>query len=111
MAYSFRVRGCVLAVVALWLCRQLDETSQQETRALKRSWISEGLMARNRRAFIMVLGFTAAASLCFYTFTTRLYAEVSGKYCGNACQRGEWHYDCRIVVFMRIQPLIGARVG
>ncbi len=28
--------GAVLAVVALWLRRQLDETSQQETRALKK---------------------------------------------------------------------------
>lgn len=27
--------GAVLAVVALWLRRQLDETSKQETRALK----------------------------------------------------------------------------
>ena len=69
--------GAVLAVVALWLRRQLDETSQQETRALKEAGSLKGLW-RNRRAFIM-------------------YAEVSGKYCGNACQRGEWHYDCRIV--------------
>ena len=61
--------GAVLAVVALWLCRQLDETSQQETRALKEAGSLKGLW-RNRRAFIMVLGFTAAASLCFYTFTT-----------------------------------------
>ncbi|MGV8776905.1 alpha-ketoglutarate permease, partial [Pseudomonas aeruginosa] len=59
----------VLAVVALWLRRQLDETSQQETRALKEAGSLKGLW-RNRRAFIMVLGFTAAGSLCFYTFTT-----------------------------------------
>lgn len=39
--------GAVLAVVALWLRRQLDETSQQETRALKRSWISERIMAQS----------------------------------------------------------------
>lgn len=61
MAYSFRVR-VVLAVVALWLRRQLDETSQQETRALKEAGSLKGLW-RNRRAFIMALGFTAAASL------------------------------------------------
>ena len=43
--------------------------------------------------------------LPLFLYLHYLYAEVSGKYCGNACQRGEWHYDCRIVL---IQPLIGA---
>lgn len=59
----------VLAIVALWLRRQLDETSKQETRALKEAGSFKGLW-RNRRAFAMVLGFTAAGSLTFYTFTT-----------------------------------------
>lgn len=61
--------GAVLAVVALWLRRQLDETSKHETRALKEAGSLKGLW-RNRKAFLMVLGFTAAGSLCFYTFTT-----------------------------------------
>ncbi|RAY76279.1 alpha-ketoglutarate transporter, partial [Enterobacter cloacae] len=61
--------GAVLAIVALWLRRQLDETSKQETRALKEAGSFKGLW-RNRRAFAMVLGFTAAGSLTFYTFTT-----------------------------------------
>ncbi len=64
---------------------KLDETLQQETRALKEAEYLKGLW-RNRRAFIMVLGFTAAGSLLlYYTFTTYM-PEVSGKYCGNACQ-------------------------
>ncbi|MBN6359043.1 MFS transporter, partial [Escherichia coli] len=58
--------GAVLAIVALWLRRQLDETSKQETRALKEAGSFKGLW-RNRRAFAMVLGFTAAGSLTFYT--------------------------------------------
>ncbi|HID8920354.1 TPA: MFS transporter, partial [Klebsiella michiganensis] len=48
--------GAVLAIVALWLRRQLDETSKQETRALKEAGSFKGLW-RNRKAFIMVLGF------------------------------------------------------
>lgn len=87
--------GAVLAVVALRLRRQLDETSQQETRALKEAGSLKGLW-RNRRAFIMVLGFYRCG-LPLFLYLHHLYAEVSGKYCGNACQRGEWHYDCRIV--------------
>lgn len=42
--------GAVLAVVALWLRRQLDETSKHETRALKEAGSLKGLW-RNRKAF------------------------------------------------------------
>ncbi len=49
MAYSFAL-GAVLAVVALWLRRQLDETSKHETRALKEAGSLKGLW-RNRKAF------------------------------------------------------------
>ncbi len=70
MAYSFALERRVLAVVALWLhVAQLDETSKHETRRIKRSRFVEGLW-RNRKTLLMVLGFTAAGSLCFYTFTT-----------------------------------------
>lgn len=34
--------GAVLAIVALWLRRQLDETSKQETRALKEAGSLKG---------------------------------------------------------------------
>ena len=42
--------GAAPAVVALWLRRQLDETSQQEVRALKEAGSMKGLW-RNRKAF------------------------------------------------------------
>ena len=63
MANSFR-DGAALAIVALWLRRQLDETSQKEVRALKEAGSFKGLW-RNRKAFLMVLGFTAGGSLSF----------------------------------------------
>ncbi len=56
--------GAVLAIVALWLRRQLDETSKQDVRALKEAGSLKGLW-RNRKAFVMVLGFTAAGSVVF----------------------------------------------
>ncbi|MDI5817561.1 alpha-ketoglutarate transporter, partial [Salmonella enterica subsp. enterica serovar Cerro] len=46
--------------------RQLDETSKHETRALKEAGSLKGLW-RNRKAFLMVLGFTAAGSLFYFT--------------------------------------------
>ena len=62
--------GAVLAIVALWLRRQLDETSQKEVRTLKEAGTFKGLW-RNRKAFLMVLGFTAGGSLSFYTLICR----------------------------------------
>lgn len=98
--------GAVLAVVALWLRRQLDETSQQETRALKEAGSLKGLW-RNRRAFIMVLGFTAAASLCFYTFTTYMQKYLVNT-AGMHANVASGIMTAALFVFMLIQPLIGA---
>ena len=90
--------------MALWLRRQLDETSQQETRALKEAGSLKGLW-RNRRAFI----FTAAGSLCFYTFTFTTYMQ---KYLVNTAGMhanvASGIMTAALFVFMLIQPLIGA---
>ncbi|WP_160186430.1 MFS transporter [Escherichia coli] len=92
--------------VALWLRRQLDETSQQETRALKEAGSLKGLW-RNRRAFIMVLGFTAAGSLCFYTFTTYMQKYLVNT-AGMHANVASGIMTAALFVFMLIQPLIGA---
>ena len=96
--------GAVLAVVALWLRRQLDETSQQETRALKEAGSLKGLW-RNRRAFIMVLGFTAAGSLCFYTFTTYMQKYLVNT-AGMHANVASGIMTAALFVFMLIQPLM-----
>ena len=98
--------GAVLAVVALRLRRQLDETSQQETRALKEAGSLKGLW-RNRRAFIMVLGFTAAGSLCFYTFTTYMQKYLVNT-AGMHANVASGIMTAALFVFMLIQPIIGA---
>lgn len=98
--------GAVLAIVALWLRRQLDETSKQETRALKEVGSFKGLW-RNRKAFIMVLGFTAAGSLSFYTFTTymqKYLVNTAGMTAGTASMI----MTAALFVYMLVQPLFGA---
>ena len=82
--------GAVLAIVALWLRRQLDETSQKEVRMLKEAGTFKGLW-RNRKAFLMVLGFTAGGSLSFYTFTT--YMQKYGEYHRHARQCRQCGHD------------------
>lgn len=104
--------GAVLAIVALWLRRSLDETSQQETRALKEAGSLKGLW-RNRRAFLMVLGFTAAGSLSFYTFTTYMQKYLVNT-AGMRASVASIVMTVALLVYMLAQPLIGAlsdRIG
>lgn len=96
----------MLAVVALWLRRQLDETSKHETRALKEAGSLKGLW-RNRKAFLMVLGFTAAGSLCFYTFTTYMQKYLVNT-AGMHANVASGIMTVALCVFMLAQPLFGA---
>lgn len=104
--------GAALAVVALWLRRQLDETSKKEVRILKEAGSLKGLW-RNRRAFIMVLGFTAGGSLSFYTFTTYMQKYLVNT-TGMHANVASIVMTAALFVFMLVQPLIGTlsdRIG
>ncbi|MEJ8322677.1 MFS family transporter [Kosakonia sacchari] len=98
--------GAALAIVALWLRRQLDETSRQEVRTLKEAGSLKGLW-RNRKAFIMVLGFTAGGSLAFYTFTTYMQKYLVNT-AGMHANVASVIMTVALFVFMLIQPVIGA---
>lgn len=114
-AWGWRIpfaMGAVLAIVALWLRRQLDETSQKETRTLKEAGSFKGLW-RNRRAFMMVLGFTAAGSLSFYTFTTYMQKYLVNT-AGMSANLASLIMTAALFVYMLVQPLFGLlsdRVG
>ena len=98
--------GAVLAVVALWLRRSLRETAQTENRTLKEAGTLKGLW-RHRRAFIMVLGFTAGGSLCFYTFTTymqKYLVNTAGMHANTASAI----MTGALFVYMLVQPFFGA---
>ncbi|MFS2221920.1 MFS transporter [Pantoea sp. B65] len=98
--------GAVLAVVALFLRRSLDETSDDKTRAHKDAGSLRGLW-KQRRAFIMVLGFTAGGSLSFYTFTTYMQKYLVNT-SGMDAKTASALMTIALLVFMLVQPLIGA---
>lgn len=107
-AWGWRIpfaMGAVLAVVALWLRRQLDETSQKETRTLKEAGSLKGLW-RSRKAFVMVLGFTAAGSLSFYTFTTYMQKYLVNT-AGMSANLASVIMTAALFVYMLVQPLFG----
>jgi len=114
-AWGWRITfalGAALAIVALWLRRQLDETSQQEVRSLKEAGSMKGLW-RNRKAFLMVLGFTAGGSLTFYTFTTYMQKYLVNT-AGMHANVASVIMTAALFLFMVIQPVIGAlsdRIG
>ncbi len=106
------VIGAMGALVAMYLRRSLHETSTEATRNNSEAGTLTGLW-KHRRAFMTVIGFTAAGSLTFYTFTTYM-----PKYLVNTA-----HMDKEVaslvatitlLVYMLMQPLFGAlsdRIG
>ncbi len=76
----------MLAVVALRLRRQLDETSKHETRGIKRSRFVEKVCGVIAKPFDGAY-FIAAGLLCFYTFTTymqKYLVNTAGMYANVA---------------------------
>jgi len=114
-AWGWRVPfvvGAVAALVVLYLRSTLEETSTPESRAHADAGTLRGLL-RNPRAVLVVLGYTAAGSLLFYTFTTYMQ-----KYLVNSAG-----FDAKVATnimtaalfgFMVMQPAFGAlsdRIG
>jgi MFS transporter, MHS family, alpha-ketoglutarate permease len=114
-AWGWRVPfaiGSLAALVALYVRSSLVETTTEETRTHEHAGTMRGLFA-HPRAVLIVLGYTAAGSLLFYTFTTYMQ-----KYLVNTA-----HFDAKVannvmtgalLCFMLMQPAFGAlsdRIG
>jgi len=104
--------GAVLAIVALFLRRSLNETTDNKTRQHHDAGRLRGLW-KHRRAFLMVLGFTAGGSLSFYTFTTYMQKYLVNS-AGMHAKDASALMTLALFIFMLIQPLMGAlsdRIG
>ena len=97
------VLGALLAVVALYLRRSLHETSSKETRKRKDAGTLSGLW-NNKKAFLMVLGFTAGGSLSFYTFTTYMQKYLVNT-AGMDAKMASGIMTAALFVFMLLQPI------
>lgn len=98
--------GAALAVVALFLRRSLDETSNHATRQHEDAGTLKGLW-KHRKAFFMVLGFTAGGSLSFYTFTTYMQKYLVNT-AGIEAKTASTIMTMALLVYMVLQPVIGA---
>ncbi|MDG0799273.1 MFS transporter [Pectobacterium punjabense] len=98
--------GAILAIVALYLRRSLNETSDKSTREHKDAGSLAGLW-KHRRAFITVLGFTAGGSLAFYTFTTYMQKYLVNT-AGMHAKTASGLMTLALFIFMLLQPFFGA---
>ncbi|MEQ9880245.1 MFS transporter [Pectobacterium aroidearum] len=98
--------GAILAIVALYLRRSLNETSDKTTREHKDAGSLAGLW-KHRRAFITVLGFTAGGSLAFYTFTTYMQKYLVNT-AGMHAKTASGLMTLALFIFMLLQPFFGA---
>lgn len=105
------VIGALCAVVAVWLRRGMEETSDFEKDRASRPPTSaaatiRGLM-QHPRAVLTVVGLTAGGTVAFYTFTT--YAQ---KFLVNTVgftpQQATFINAVTLLVYLCLQPIVGA---
>ncbi|WP_019140253.1 MFS family transporter [Noviherbaspirillum massiliense] len=114
-AWGWRIpffMGALAAVVAFYLRRSLAETSTAESRSRKDAGTLAGLLP-HKAAFLRVIGFTAAGSLSFYTFTTYMQKYLVNTV-GMDAKTSSLIMTAALFVFMVLQPVIGAvsdRIG
>jgi MFS family permease len=100
------VIGAVLAVIVAYLRRKVTETAS--TGALKSKGAGTiGVLAKHRKAVILVLMFTSGGSLYFYTFTTYLQ-KLFVNSAGMDPKKVSVLMAFILTVMMVLQPVFGA---
>ncbi|MEO7885893.1 MAG: MFS family transporter, partial [Polaromonas sp.] len=100
------VIGALAAVIALFLRRSLEETSNASTRASKDAGSVASLFRHHKAAFFTVLGYTAGGSLIFYTFTTYMQKYLVNS-AGMSVKTASAIMTGALFVYMLMQPLFG----
>jgi MHS family alpha-ketoglutarate permease-like MFS transporter len=97
--------GAASALVALYLRRSMIETVGKKDLHNKESGSLAGLW-RHKGAFFLVLAFTGAGSIYFYTFTTYMQKFLVLA-AGIRAETVSIIMTCSLVCFMVFQPLFG----
>jgi len=106
------VIGAIAALVALYLRTSLVETTTAETRSHQHAGTIRGLLA-HPRSVLIVLGYTAAGSLLFYTFTTYMQKYLVNT-AGFEARVATNVMMAALLCFVVFQPAFGAlsdRIG
>lgn len=115
LAWGWRIPfvvGAFAALIALHLRRTLNETTTEQSRQDSRAGTLAGVM-QHKAAFVTVLGFTAAGSLSFYTYTTYMQKFLVNSTHMNP-EVASLVMTSALLCYMGMQPLFGAlsdRIG
>ncbi|MCZ2328645.1 MFS family transporter [Bartonella sp. F02] len=99
--------GGLAAIVAIYLRRSLHETTTKEARSKAQAGSIAELLRNHRKAFFLVIGFTAGGSLTFYTYTTYMQKYLITT-AGFDKHTATTIMTAALFVFMLIQPAFGA---
>ena len=106
------VIGAVLAVVAMFLRKSLVESASKKALSDEKAGTLSELF-KYPRSLLIVIGYTAAGSLSFYTFTTYMQKYLVNSM-GVPIKTASYVMTVCLLVFMCAQPLFGAlsdRIG
>ncbi|OPB35740.1 MFS family transporter [Bartonella taylorii] len=98
--------GGLGAIVAIYLRRSLHETTTEESRSKKQAGSLIELLRNHRKAFFLVIGFTAGGSLTFYTYTTYMQKYLITT-TGFDKHTATTIMTAALFVFMLLQPVFG----
>lgn len=98
--------GGLGAIVAIYLRRSLHETTTEESRSQKQAGSLIELLRNHRKAFFLVIGFTAGGSLTFYTYTTYMQKYLITT-TGFDKHTATTIMTAALFVFMLLQPAFG----
>ncbi|EJF75726.1 MFS transporter [Bartonella alsatica] len=101
------VIGGLGALVAIYLRRSLHETTTKESRSNQHAGSIKELFHNHKKAFFLVVGFTAGGSLTFYTYTTYMQKYLITT-TGFDKQTATTIMTAALFIFVLLQPLFGS---
>ncbi|MBX4335030.1 MFS family transporter [Bartonella raoultii] len=107
------VIGGLGAIIALYLRSLLHETTTQKSRSQKHAGSLKELFRNHKKAFFLVVGFTAGGSLTFYTYTTYMQKYLITT-SGFDKQTATTIMTAALFIFVLLQPFFGSladRIG
>ncbi|UNE53660.1 MFS family transporter [Bartonella machadoae] len=99
--------GGIAAIVAFYLRRSLHETTTKESRSHQHAGSIQELLRNHKKAFFLVIGFTAGGSLTFYTYTTYMQKYLITT-TGFDKHTATTIMTAALFVFVLLQPLFGS---
>lgn len=104
--------GGVLALVSLLVRNKMHDTIEDNNQNISQNHIKSKKgtfreLWKSKKAFFLVLGFTAGGSLCFYTFTTYSKTFMINT-TGFSSQTANYIMLASLFFYMILQPVFGA---